>query len=140
MLFIDEVHRFSKNQQMPCSTRWRTGSCSGGAATTENPSFSVVAPPLSRSLILALQPLDDAEIGTVLDRAIAAPEGLDGAVTLADDARDHLIAVAGEMRRALTTLEAAAGVGAAPGAQSSSSASPTSRPPSTGGGSLRPQR
>ncbi|HNP57740.1 replication-associated recombination protein A [Gordonia sp. UBA7599] len=117
VLFIDEVHRFSKNQQDALLDAVENRIVLLVAATTENPSFSVVAPLLSRSLILALQPLDDAEIGTVLDRAIAAPEGLDGAVTLADDARDHLIAVAGgDARRALTALEAAAaGVGAAPG-------------------------
>lgn len=118
VLFIDEVHRFSKNQQDALLDAVENRIVLLVAATTENPSFSVVAPLLSRSLILALQPLDDAEIGTVLDRAISAPDGLDGTVTLADDARDHLIAVAGgDARRALTALEAAAaGVGAAPGA------------------------
>ena len=79
------------------------------AATTENPSFSVVAPLLSRSLVLRLQSLTDADIGEVIDRAVTDPRGLDGRVALTDEARDHLISVAGgDARRALTALEASA--------------------------------
>ncbi|QKT07266.1 replication-associated recombination protein A [Gordonia sp. X0973] len=109
VLFIDEVHRFSKNQQDALLDAVENRIVLLVAATTENPSFSVVAPLLSRSLVLALQPLSEAEIGTVIDRAVAAPQGLAGRVRLDDQARDHLIAVAGgDARRALTALEAAA--------------------------------
>ncbi|GED97883.1 replication-associated recombination protein A [Gordonia crocea] len=109
VLFIDEVHRFSKTQQDALLDAVENRIVLLVAATTENPSFSVVAPLLSRSLVLALQPLSDADIGTVLDRAVAADRGLAGAVSLSDEAREHLIAVAGgDARRALTALEAAA--------------------------------
>jgi putative ATPase len=78
-------------------------------ATTENPSFSVVAPLLSRSLVLGLHALDDDAVGTLLDRAVADPRGLGGAVTLHPDARAHLVRLAaGDGRRSLTALEAAA--------------------------------
>ena len=111
LLFVDEVHRFSKTQQdalLPAvENRW----VSFIGATTENPSFSVVSPLLSRSLLLTLQPLSDAGIGEVIDRALAEPEprGLGGTVTLEPDAREHLIRLAGgDARRTLTYLEAAA--------------------------------
>ncbi len=110
VLFLDEIHRFTKAQQdalLPgVENRWVVLV----AATTENPSFSVVAPLLSRSLLLTLRSLEDADIATLLDRALSDPRGLDGAVTLASDTRDHLVRVAGgDARRALTALEAAAG-------------------------------
>jgi putative ATPase len=80
------------------------------AATTENPFFSIVSPLLSRSLLLTLQPLDDAAINTLVDRALTDERGLAGAFTLDDDARAHLLRIsAGDARRALTALEAAAG-------------------------------
>lgn len=111
VLFLDEIHRFSKAQQdalLPgVENRWVVLV----AATTENPSFSVVAPLLSRSLVLTLRPLDDAAIAVLLDRAAADERGFAGAVRLDDAARDHLVRLAGgDARRALTTLEAAAGV------------------------------
>ena len=111
LLFVDEVHRFSKTQQdalLPAvENRW----VSFIGATTENPSFSVVSPLLSRSLLLTLQPLSDAGIGEVIDRALAepAPRGLGGTVTIEPEAREHLIRLAGgDARRTLTYLEAAA--------------------------------
>lgn len=109
VLFIDEVHRFSKNQQDALLDAVENRIVLLVAATTENPSFSVVAPLLSRSLVLALHPLSDADIGAVLDRAVSAESGLAGTVRPTAGARDHLIAVAGgDARRALTALEAAA--------------------------------
>nr|WP_083788975.1 replication-associated recombination protein A [Aeromicrobium marinum] len=110
VLFVDEVHRFSKSQQdalLPgVENRW----VSLVAATTENPHFSVISPLLSRSLLLTLESLTDADVTTVVDRAVADERGLAGAVTLTDDARDHLVRLAGgDGRRALTYLEAAAG-------------------------------
>src|SRR5580692_11472200 len=109
LLFIDEVHRFNKAQQdalLPAvENRW----VSFIGATTENPSFSVVGPLMSRSLLLTLQPLADEDIQVVIDRALADERGLDGGVTLGDGVAEQLIRVAGgDARRALTYLEAAA--------------------------------
>ncbi|HWU23441.1 MAG TPA: replication-associated recombination protein A [Nocardioides sp.] len=110
VLFVDEVHRFSKAQQdalLPgVENRWVTLV----AATTENPSFSVISPLLSRSLLLRLESLTDEDIAAVLDRAVLDERGLDGAVTLTAEARDHIVRLAGgDARRSLTYLEAAAG-------------------------------
>nr|WP_299058155.1 replication-associated recombination protein A [uncultured Nocardioides sp.] len=109
VLFVDEVHRFSKAQQdalLPgVENRWVTLV----AATTENPFFSVISPLLSRSLLLRLESLTDADVAGVLASALVDARGLAGAVTLADDARDHLVRLAGgDARRGLTYLEAAA--------------------------------
>src|SRR5580692_4816911 len=109
VLFIDEVHRFNKAQQdalLPAvENRW----VSFIGATTENPSFSVVGPLMSRSLLLTLQPLADEDIQVVIDRALADERGLDGGVTLGDGVAEQLIRVAGgDARRVLTYLEAAA--------------------------------
>jgi putative ATPase len=109
LLFVDEVHRFSKTQQdalLPAvENRW----VSFIGATTENPSFSVVSPLLSRSLLLTLQPLQDNDIRELVARALADERGLAGTVTLEPDALDHLVRLSGgDGRRALTYLEAAA--------------------------------
>jgi putative ATPase len=117
VLFIDEVHRFSKTQQdalLPAvENRWVTLV----AATTENPYFSVVSPLLSRSLLLTLAPLDDAGVEEVVRRAVADERGLAGAVEVSDEAMAHLLRVAGgDARRALTALEAGAGAAIAVGA------------------------
>jgi len=109
VLFIDEVHRFNKAQQdalLPAvENRW----VSFIGATTENPSFSVVGPLMSRSLLLTLQPLADDDLRVVIDRALADERGLGGAVILGDGVAEQLIRVAGgDARRALTYLEAAA--------------------------------
>lgn len=109
LLFLDEIHRFSKAQQDALLPGVENGWVTLIAATTENPSFSVITPLSSRSLLLTLVPVSDADIGTLLDRAVAAPEGLAGTVALNDEARGALIALAsGDARRALTGLEAAA--------------------------------
>jgi len=109
VLFIDEVHRFSKTQQDALLAAVENRTVLLVAATTENPSFSVVAPLLSRSLLLKLESLDDDGIRTVIDRAVEDQRGLGGAVTLNDDAREQLVLLAGgDARRALTYLEAAA--------------------------------
>jgi putative ATPase len=109
VLFIDEVHRFSKTQQdalLPAvENRW----VSFIGATTENPFFSVVSPLLSRSLLLTLTSLSDDDIKGVIRRAIADPRGLDNQVSMDDEALDHLVRLAGgDARRSLTYLEAAA--------------------------------
>lgn len=112
VLFIDEVHRFSKTQQDALLAAVENRVVLLVAATTENPSFSVVAPLLSRSLILQLQPLTTEDIGTVVRRAIADPRGLAGAVEVTDEAVDLLVQLsAGDARRALTALEVAAETG-----------------------------
>ncbi len=110
VLFIDEVHRFSKTQQDSLLGAVEDRTVILIAATTENPFFSVVSPLLSRSLVLQLQPLSDEDVGELLDRAVADERGLAGAVALSGEARAHLVAVAaGDGRRALTALEEAAG-------------------------------
>ncbi|MFZ2509795.1 MAG: replication-associated recombination protein A [Gordonia sp. (in: high G+C Gram-positive bacteria)] len=109
VLFIDEVHRFSKNQQDALLDAVENRIVLLVAATTENPSFAVVAPLLSRSLVLQLRSLTDQDIATVVNRAVTDGRGLGGAVTLSDEALEHLVAVAGgDARRALTALEATA--------------------------------
>ena len=114
VLFIDEVHRFSKTQQDALLSAVENRVVLLVAATTENPSFSVVAPLLSRSLILKLQPLTADDIRTVVRRAIDDPRGLGGQVEVADDAVDLLVQLsAGDARRALTALEVAAEAGEA---------------------------
>ncbi len=117
VLFLDEIHRFSKAQQDALLPGVENGWVILVAATTENPSFSVIAPLLSRSLLLTLEPLSEDDLGVLVDRAVSDPRGLADAVTLADDARVAIIRLAsGDARRALTALEAAATVAAAPGA------------------------
>ena len=111
VLFLDEIHRFTKAQQdalLPgVENRWVVLV----AATTENPSFSVVSPLLSRSLLLTLQPLTEEDIRGLLERAVTDTRGLGGAVVLSAEAADHLVRLAGgDARRALTALEAAAAV------------------------------
>ena len=109
VLFIDEVHRFSKTQQDALLAAVENRTVLLVAATTENPSFSVVAPLLSRSLLLQLQSLDHDDLGVIADRAVADERGLNGAVTLSPAAREQLILLAGgDARRMLTYLEASA--------------------------------
>nr|WP_204399730.1 replication-associated recombination protein A [Arcanobacterium pluranimalium] len=109
ILFVDEVHRFSKTQQdalLPAvENRWVILV----AATTENPSFSVISPLLSRSLLLTLRPLSPQNIETLIKRALQDERGLKGALTISDDALDAIVRFAGQdARRSLTILEAAA--------------------------------
>ncbi|WP_406108182.1 replication-associated recombination protein A [Streptomyces sp. NBC_01003] len=110
VLFLDEIHRFSKAQQdslLPAvENRWVTLI----AATTENPYFSIISPLLSRSLLLTLESLTDDDLRALLRRALTEERGLGGAVTLPDEAEAHLLRIAGgDARRALTALEAGAG-------------------------------
>jgi putative ATPase len=111
VLFLDEIHRFNKAQQdalLPgVENRWVVLV----AATTENPSFSVVSPLLSRSLLLTLKPLTDADVEGLLHRAVTDVRGLNGKAELSPEALAHLVRLSGgDARRALTALEAAAGV------------------------------
>ncbi len=114
VLFLDEIHRFTKAQQDALLPGVENGWVILVAATTENPSFSVISPLLSRSLLLTLEALDDEDLGMVVDRALADARGLDGAVELDPAARAAIIRLAsGDARRALTALEAAALVASA---------------------------
>ena len=111
ILFLDEIHRFTKAQQDALLPGVENGWVILIAATTENPSFSVISPLLSRSLLLTLQPLTDDDIGVLLDRAVSDARGLNAAVSVSAEARAALIRLAsGDGRRALTGLEAAAAV------------------------------
>jgi putative ATPase len=116
ILFIDEVHRFSKTQQDSLLAAVEDRTVTLLAATTENPYFSVISPLLSRCVLLTLQPLDDEAVRGLVRRALTEERGLGGAVTLAPDAEDHLVRLAaGDVRKALTALEAAASSAAAQG-------------------------
>ena len=109
ILFLDEIHRFTKAQQDALLPGVENGWVILIAATTENPSFSVISPLLSRSLLLTLQPLTDDDLGALVDRAVGDPRGLAGEVTLDPAARSTIVQLAsGDARRALTSLEAAA--------------------------------
>jgi putative ATPase len=109
VLFIDEVHRFSKTQQDALLGAVEDRTVLLVAATTENPFFSVVAPLLSRSLVLQLRSLGDDDVHELVRRAVNEERGLGGALRLEVDAEAHLVALAGgDARRALTALEAAA--------------------------------
>ncbi|MFN8171672.1 MAG: replication-associated recombination protein A [Candidatus Nanopelagicales bacterium] len=109
VLFVDEVHRFSKTQQDALLPAVENGWVTLIAATTENPSFSVIAPLMSRSVLVRLSPLTDTHVEQLLRRAVTDPRGLGDRIAVDDDAIDHLVrTAAGDARRALTGLDAAA--------------------------------
>jgi putative ATPase len=126
VLFLDEIHRFTKAQQDALLPGVENGWVILVAATTENPSFSVISPLLSRSLLLTLEQLSDDDLGIVVDRAVSDARGLGGRVRLDPDARSAIVRLAsGDARRALTALEASAGsilAAAAPAASDDSNA------------------
>jgi len=109
VLFIDEVHRFSKSQQDALLPAVENGWVTLIAATTENPSFSVISPLLSRSLVVTLEPLTDLDIRELLLRALRDSRGFDGRYEIQDEALADLVHLSiGDARRGLTALEAAA--------------------------------
>jgi putative ATPase len=109
LLFIDEIHRFNRSQQDSFLPHMEDGTITLVGATTENPSFAVNAPLLSRCKVFRLQLLDATQLLEILRRALVSPRGLDGAFTADDDALQAIAALAqGDARRALTTLEIAA--------------------------------
>lgn len=125
VLFVDEVHRFSKTQQDALLPAVENGWVTLIAATTENPSFAVIPPLLSRSLLVPLRPLDDEDVAALIDRAVTDPRGFAGEVDVTDEAREQLVRLAGgDARRALTVLDAAASA-AGPG---SGGDSPSGKP------------
>ncbi|HET6531892.1 MAG TPA: replication-associated recombination protein A [Actinoplanes sp.] len=109
VLFIDEVHRFSKTQQDSLLAAVEDRTVTLLAATTENPYFSVISPLLSRCVLLTLHALSADDVRALIRRALTDERGLGGAVTLTAEAEDHLVRLAnGDVRKALTALEAAA--------------------------------
>ena len=108
ILFVDEIHRFNKAQQDAFLPHVERGTIILIGATTENPSFEVVAPLLSRSLVAVLSQLDDEALGRILDRAISDTDRGLGTqrIALDNDARRRLIGFAnGDARSLLTALE-----------------------------------
>ncbi len=113
VLFVDEVHRFNKAQQDVLLPAVENRLITLIAATTENPSFSVIAPLLSRSLLLTLESLTPDDLSSLIDRALTDPRGLhtpgDGSYMVSDEARSQILRLAGgDARRVLTYLEEAA--------------------------------
>jgi putative ATPase len=109
VLFLDEIHRFNKAQQDALLPQVEDGTITLIGATTENPYFEVNSALLSRMRVFRLEPLSDEQVAELVDRALGDQRGLDAAVELAPDAREHLVAIsAGDARAALNVLEAAA--------------------------------
>jgi putative ATPase len=109
ILFVDEIHRFSRSQQDAFLPHVEAGTVTLVGATTENPSFEINAALLSRCRVVTLRALTDEEVGALLDRAVSSPAGLAGRVRISSEARDALSRSAyGDARRALVALEAAA--------------------------------
>lgn len=108
LLFLDEIHRFSKAQQDALLPGVEAGWVTLIAATTENPSFSVISPLLSRSLLCVLEPLSNNDVAELLRRAVADRRGLAGGFSLSEALADRIAELAGgDARRALNILEAA---------------------------------
>ena len=120
LLFIDEIHRLNRAQQDVLLPHVEAGTVALIGATTENPSFTVNAPLLSRSRVLTLQPLNAESLGRVIDRALHdTVRGLgEHALELEEDSRNAMVEFAdGDARKALGLLEAAVAIhlrGAAP--------------------------
>ncbi len=109
IVFIDEIHRFNKSQQDALLPQVEDGTLTLIGATTENPSFSVNAPLLSRCKVYRLRGLDEAALVGLLERAVKHADGLDGAVRVEPEALGAIARLAqGDARRALTSLEIAA--------------------------------
>lgn len=109
VLFLDEIHRFSKAQQDSLLPAVEAGIVTLVAATTENPSFSIISPLISRSLVVQLEPLSEESLGVLVDRALASDRGMNGLVKISDEAKVQVLANAqGDARRVLTFLEALA--------------------------------
>jgi putative ATPase len=104
LLFVDEVHRFNKAQQDALLPALEEGLVDFIGATTENPSFEVTAPLLSRSRVLRLRPLSEEDLGALLDRGLG-----ELGVGISEDGREYLLSLAGgDGRRMLNALEVAA--------------------------------
>ncbi|EFH27265.1 replication-associated recombination protein A [Gardnerella vaginalis] len=110
VLFIDEVHRFSKSQQDALLPSVENRDVTFIGATTENPSFSIIKPLLSRSVVVKLESLSVEDLHTLIERALTGENGLNNQLKIDDDAIDSIIRLSGgDARKTLTILEAAAG-------------------------------
>ena len=108
ILFVDEIHRFNRSQQDALLHAVEDRVVVLVGATTENPYFEVNSALISRSRVVELTALDDSSVRELVERALAAPEGLAGAYELAPDAEDEIVTLAGgDGRAALTSLELA---------------------------------
>lgn len=108
VLFVDEIHRFNKAQQDAFLPHVERGTVILVGATTENPSFEVIAPLLSRSLVIVLQPLSTVALEAILDRALSDPERGFGkmAVTMTEPAKRRMVSYGnGDARALLTALD-----------------------------------
>jgi putative ATPase len=111
LLFLDEIHRFNKAQQDVLLSFLEEGSVIFVGATTENPSFALNAALLSRCQLFRFEPLGDAAIRALIERALADPQGFSGRLTLDEEAIDALVGFSdGDARRAFTTLELATSI------------------------------
>ncbi|MEA2682456.1 MAG: putative ATPase [Chloroflexota bacterium] len=111
LLFIDEIHRFNKNQQDSLLKAVESGVITMIGATTENPFFEVNSPLLSRSLLFRLEALGPDDVTTLLRRAVADPRGLDAQLEVEADALAHIVDRAGgDARFALNALEMCASI------------------------------
>ena len=127
VLFIDEIHRFNKGQQDALLPHVEEGVVTLIGATTENPYFEVNSALLSRLRVFRLEPLSDADVAAIIDRALRDPRGFGGGVTLAEPALEHLVAIsAGDARAALNILESAASMAGADEGSDSEGAVPVS--------------
>ena len=107
VLFLDEIHRFSKAQQDSLLPAVEAGWVTLIAATTENPSFSIISPLLSRAVVVKLEPLTAESLDVIIDRALEDQRGFSGTVEIDEEARELLKRISqGDARRALTALEA----------------------------------
>jgi putative ATPase len=116
VLFIDEIHRFNKSQQDALLPQVEDGTVTLIGATTENPYYEVNSALLSRLRVFRLEPLSEAELRTIVDRALSDERGYGGRLALDDEALAHLVDISGgDARAALNVLEAAAAMAEPPG-------------------------
>ena len=116
ILFVDEIHRFNRSQQDALLHAVENRTVVLVGATTENPYFEVNSALISRSRVVELGPLDEDSIRRLVGRALEASNGLGGAFSLADDALDQIVMLAGgDGRAALTSLELASQMAAPAG-------------------------
>ncbi len=106
LLFVDEVHRFNKSQQDAFLPHIEDGTVIFVGATTENPSFELNSALLSRTRVYVLRDLTEDDLACLIERAIEAPEGLNGGVRVSDELKAAMARAAdGDARRALNILE-----------------------------------
>ncbi len=110
ILFVDEIHRFNKSQQDGFLPHVESGLLTLIGATTENPSFHVIAPLLSRCQVLVLESLNNDDLSLIIDRALTNKDGLGSHnIKISPDAKEHLIKMAdGDARSILNIIEISA--------------------------------